>query len=287
MQTDRYRLPMATPTAQSAWARNIDASYPSNVFAVVGFVVALVALGGKALIVDDLSLIGAAFASVAVFLGWAIGRELDPDTPWVANIALIAALIAALFFTPAALATGVVLIAVRSVAGTVGSPLSRLDLFVVAGLAAFAAFDPVLWIAGLAVLAWLVRAPEVGDLRSWGVGAFAAGAAGGLGFLWYQWSTDALESIEVTGTAYALAAVAGLAMLLAARPLAVTSLTDSGSGSISWMRVRSARIAAGASCMWAAVIGGVDGFWSIGPVFAALAVAAVFRVFVQSASKPA
>ena len=196
------------------------------------------------------------------------------------------ALMIALFATPAALATGVVLVSIRMVAGTVGSPLSRLDVIVVAGLGAFAALDPVLWPAGLAALAWLVRAPEVGPLRTWGTAAFGVGATAGLGLLWYQWSSGSIEPVDVTTTAYVLAGAAGVAMLFAARPLAVTSRTDSDSSVIAWTRVRSARIATGAICMWAAVIGGIDGFWSIGPVFAALAVAATFRVFVQPAAKP-
>ena len=150
----------------------------------------------------------------------------------------------------------------------------------------FAALDPALWVAGLALVAWLVRAPEPGTLRRWGQAAFGVGAAAGLGVLAYQWSNGSLESVDVTATAYALAAAAGLAMIVAARPLAVTSSTDSGSGIVEWTRIRSARVAAGSTLMWAAVIGGVDGFWSIGPVFAALAVAAVFRVFVQPAARP-
>lgn len=288
MQTDTrpYRSRMATPKFDSALSRHMDASYPSNVFALVGFLVSALILGAKSLLTDDLSIIGAGFAAVAVFLGWAVGRELDPDTPRVANISLVVALMIALFATPAALATGVVLVSIRMVAGTVGLPLSRLDVIVVAGLGAFAALDPVLWPAGLAALAWLVRAPEVGPLRRWGTAAFGVGATAGLGLLWYQWSSGAIEPIDVTTTAYVLAGAAGVAMLLAARPLAVTSRTDSDSSVIAWTRVRSARIATGAICMWAAVIGGVDGFWSIGPVFAALAVAATFRVFVQPAAKP-
>nr|MDJ0791281.1 hypothetical protein [Acidimicrobiia bacterium] len=112
------------------------------------------------------------------------------------------------------------------------------------------------------------------------------GSVVGLGILWYQWTEGTFVAAEVTTTAYVLAAVAGGAMILAARPLAVTSPTDTGSGTVESVRVRSARIAAGSFCMWAAVIGGVAGFWSIVPVFCALAVAAVFRVFIQPAATP-
>ena len=63
MQTDRYRVDMRTPTVDSALARNIDTNYASNVFALVGFAVALAVLGAQALLTDERSLIASGFAA--------------------------------------------------------------------------------------------------------------------------------------------------------------------------------------------------------------------------------
>lgn len=275
---------MAAPQLPSALSRTVDLTYPSNRFAVAGFVVAVLALGTKALIVDDLTLIGAVFAAVAVFLGWAAGRELDPGTPGVAALGMVLALVIALFAAPAALATGVAMIGLRLVSGTIGAPATWLDVAVFAGLGVVTGATPILWIVGGAILMWLLRAPEVGPLRTWVTVAFIVGAAGGLGWLWYQWNDGRIDDVEITATAYVLAAAAGAAMMVAARPVTVTAPTDAGSEDVDRLRIRFARLAAGSFCMWAAVIGGTTGFWTIGPIFAALVAAAVYRFFVQPAA---
>ena len=51
-------------------------------------------------------------------------------------------------------------------------------------------------------------------------------------------------------------------------------------------RLQMARVATGSFCMWAAVVAGVEGFWSISPAFAALVIAAIYRVFVHPATPP-
>ena len=277
---------MAGPSIPSALSRPIDAAHVSNRFALAGFGVAAVVLGIKALVSDELSIVGAFAGAVAVFLGWAVGRELDPDTPGVAALAMILALAVAIFSTPAALATGVALIGVRVVSGTVGAPVTWIDTAVFLGIGVVVGANPILWIVGVSILMWLMRAPEVGALRNWVTAALLVGSAGGLGWLWSRWNAGLIDDVEITATAYVLAAAAGAAMMLASRPVQATSPTDSGAGTVDPVRVRFARLAAGAYCMWAAVIGGTAGFWSIGPVFAALVAAAIYRVFMQPAAAP-
>jgi hypothetical protein len=275
---------MKGPDVPSALSRALDLSYPSNRFALGGFAVSLVALAVKAVVTDDLTLIGAAAAALAVYLGWAAGRELDPDTAGVSMLAMVLALVFALFATPAALATGVALIGLRVVVGTVGMPVTWLDAVVFLTIGALIGVTPILWIVGISILIWLWKAPEVGELRAVVMGSFVVGAVGGLGWLWYQWSQDQVESVEITATAYVLAGLAAVAMIVAARPVSVTSLTDVGESTIDPARVRLSRVAAGSYCMWAAVIGGTAGFWAIGPIFAALVAAGIYRFFVQPAA---
>ena len=188
------------------------------------------------------------------------------------------------FGTALPLVTGIALLALRMIAGTVGAALSRFDVPVVVVVGVLCVLDPVSWIMGLAVAIGLWSAPEVGSLRRIGLVALGVGIACGVGLGAWQ-GTLGLDDVEITGTAYALAAAGGLAMVFAAQPLPVTSPTDAGGAIVDPRRIRLARVAAGSFVMWAAVVGGVDGFWSISPVFAALVAAAIYRVFIQPAHR--
>jgi hypothetical protein len=266
--------------------RTLHPEIPSHRVAFGGAVVAFAVLGVWSFSRSDLTLFGAAAGAVAVFLGWAVARELDPDTTGVAAVALALSFAAAMFVVPSALVTGIALITLRVIAGTVGAALSRFDLPVVVVVGMLCVLDPVSWIMGLALAIGLWSAPEVGSLRRIGLVALAVGIACGIGFGAWQ-GTLGVGETEVTGTAYALAAAGALAMVFAAQPLPVTSPTDAGGEIVDARRIRLARVAAGSFVMWAAVMGGVDGFWSIGPVFAALVAAAIYRVFIQPANRRA
>ncbi|HSJ72453.1 MAG TPA: hypothetical protein VLA29_12495 [Acidimicrobiia bacterium] len=266
--------------------RNLDPGLTSNRIAVGGGVVAFVVMAGLSFVRDDLTLIGAVFAAVAVFLGWALGRELEPDLPSMATVSMVISLIFTVFVVPSAIAVGIALIAIRLVAGTVGASLKAFDIPVLVGVGFLAASDPALWIVGLAAGAWVWAAPEVGPLRRITAVAYGISVVAGLGLAaWRFWGTGDL-SFDVTQTAYVLAAAAGAAMLVSARRIQVSSLCDAGDAAIDRERVRLARVTVGSILMWAAMVGGVDAFWSLGPVFAALLTAAVYRVFVHPASVP-
>lgn len=266
--------------------RHLDPGLASNRIAIGGGVVAFVVMAGLSFVRDDLTLIGAVFAAVGVFLGWAIGRELEPDLPSMATVAMVISLAFTVFVVPSAMAVGIALIAIRLVAGTVGASLKAFDVPVLVGVGFLAFSDPALWIVGLAAGAWVWAAPEVGPLRRISVVGYGIGVVAGLGVAaWRVWGTGDL-SFDVTQTAYVLAAAAGAAMLVAARRIHVSSVCDAGDTVIDRERVRLARVTAGSILMWAAMVGGVEAFWSLGPVFAALVIAAVYRVFVHPAAGP-
>ena len=262
--------------------RELDPRLPSHRVALLGGAAGFAGLSLVGWLRDDFSLFGAVFGAVAVFLGWALSRELDPDRPDAAYYAMAVAFAAAVVDAPSALAAGVALIAIRLVAGTVGAALQPVDLVVFAGTVGLAAATPILWVAGAALGIWAWVAPEAESNRLQVRVAFVIGAAAGLGFAaWQTWFGSGFDT-EITLEAYVAAAMAGGAMILSVRHLPITSTTDEGSDLISPERIRLARIVTGAVVMWAAVFGGIGGFWALGPVFAALVVAAVYRVFVHA-----
>jgi hypothetical protein len=114
--------------------------------------------------------------AVMVFLGWAVGRELDPDEP---RSAFVAALVAALLLIggsgPAGAMVGI-LLALRIVVRSTGKAPSLLDLALIVPLAATFAWLPRGWVGGAAMaaaLVWDTRLPRPGRVRNL-LGAAAA-----------------------------------------------------------------------------------------------------------------
>ena len=206
---------------------------------------------------------GVPIAALAVFLAWAISRELDPDRPKVASWSMALAFGALVYELPSAAAAAVALIAVRVIAGTVGKQITWVDVVALAVFGVAAGSNPVIWLPGLAIGMWLASSPEVGDLRYFGLAALVAG--GGVS-AWFAGPS----SVEITQEAYILAAVGAAAMLFAMTPRTVVAMTDSRSGPVDASRVALARRAAGSFLMWGAVMGGVAGFWMVSPILAAL-----------------
>lgn len=121
----------------------------SAIFGAVGLAIGLV--GGS-----DSWLWGGAAAAIAAFLGWALGREIDPDQQSTAVLAMAISGVVALVSAPQLLVVAVLLIATRILAGTVGNQIRGADLLVVIGAAAYAGSQPVAWpIAALLVFAVL------------------------------------------------------------------------------------------------------------------------------------
>lgn len=215
-------------------------------------------------------------AAVAVFLAWAVGRELDPDRPQVGLWAMPVAFAALIYDLPSALASAAALVAIRVVAGTTGGPVTWVDVVALAFVGFLAGSDPVLWIVGLTLVIWLLTAPEVGGLQIVAMSALGIGIGIGV------WLAEP-DAAEITQDAYLLAAFAGGVMMLAMTPKSMTSVTDTRSGPLSVYRVGLARKTAGAFIMWAAVMGGVAGFWTLSPLLAALIATAFAKWFTAGA----
>lgn len=109
-------------------------------------------------------------AAVMIFLSWAIARELDPDFPRSAFVAVaVAALILAGGSEAAGASVGV-LMALRIAGRSTGKQPSLLDLVAAPVLAAAFAWLPRGWIGGVAVavaLVWDTLLPQPGPRRNY------------------------------------------------------------------------------------------------------------------------
>ena len=255
----------------SGFGRPIDWRYASNRFAIATWVVSLAVYLALAWWDERFTYLGAVAASVAVFLAWTIGRELDPGHTSVAGLAAMGSFGVVFIGAPAALVVFGALIAVRAVAGTTGRAMRWGDLAAL-GAAGFASGGAVWsWSIAIVLFAWLKAGPHVGPRRWWGVVALGVGFVAG----WYFGELDPIVfSAESALLAVGVVVVTMLAMVTVSTP----GRTDSGKTDISATRVRLARGAAGAVCFSAVVLGGRDALIQVGPVSCVLVATAVVVV---------
>lgn len=258
----------------SSLSRDVDPRYPSNRLAIAGALIAGVATALANLFGLDTGL-GPFSAAVGVFLAWAIARELDPDYPASAAVAMPASLVLLLAIGPASLLVSMgVLLGVRLVAGTVGAPLRTLDIIGVVGLAAFLGTNPIGIVGlGAVVIGVVVDEPRRNRALLITASAVAAFVAAVLvsGLEW-TWTTP-----DTAGwIALAIAVVATLLVIPAALP---TSSTDLHTGRVLRWRVTAARIVAGFAVVAGFALAGGPGFAALaGTAAAALAGTAIRRI---------
>lgn len=258
-------------SAVTGLGRGFDSQLRSNRIALAGTALATATYAGLTF-VTDARLLDAPIAGIVVFLGWATGRELDPDRPQVAAWSMLLTFAASIYILPSGVAAAAALVAIRLVAGTVGARVTWLDVAIFSLLGYASGSTTVLWIVAITLVMWLVTGPEAGRLRYVGLASFVAGIVAGA-------VLSELATADITQNAYILAAVGGAVMMAAMRPRAVVSPVDSGSGHVDPLRVGFARKTAGSFLMWAALMGGVAGFWSISPVLGALVATAFAKWF--------
>lgn len=258
----------------SSLARHIDPGVPSNRLAIGGTLTAALVVGLTTLLGVDTGL-DPFSAAIGVFLSWAIARELDPDHPVAAAIAMPVSLLLLILLGPSSLlvSTGV-LLGLRMTAGTVGAPLRSLDI---AGIVALSALlgTTTLGIVGVAALVAGVLVEEPHLKRS-----IAIIAASTTGFV----AAALISGVEWTWTvpnpvgwaALAVGTVAAVSVIPAATP---SSPTDRQSGLVRSERVTEARVAAGVAVLAGFVLTGETGIVALaGTAIAALAGTAVRRI---------
>jgi len=117
--------------------------------------------------------------AVMLFLGWAVARELDPDSPRSAFVAAAACGGILLAGSAPAGVSVALLVALRIVVRSTGKAPTLVDLVGLTVLAAAIALTPRGWIGGVivaAALAWDSRLPEPGTRRNHAGAAVVVGA---------------------------------------------------------------------------------------------------------------
>lgn len=262
------------PEQLTSLSRAVDPRYPSNRLVIVGAAAAALIVGVSSLAGFDTGS-EPLLAAVGVFLAWAIARELDPDHPASAAIAIPLSFVLLLVLGPASLlvSTGI-LLGTRLAAGTVGTPLRPLDIggiIVVAGLLG----TDLIGAVGVAAMVVGVLISE--RLRGRGFGmAIAAGAA----FTVVGIVSDAQRSWDAPGTTAWIVLAATVISVLAVIPApSPTSSTDRQTGTLLRWRVTVARAVAGLAVVAGFVLVGGTGIAALAATATAALAGTAIRQF--------
>ncbi|MDA2979654.1 MAG: hypothetical protein O3B42_07850 [Actinomycetota bacterium] len=256
---------MASNRSAAGLTRGFNLQRLSNRIAVFGWLSSFVLFLGIAVVWDWMSYPQTVTSSAVVFMGWAIGRELDPDRPHVATATMALALGLVFVSIPAGIVVYSSLMALRMVSGTTGRALAEIDLVLVAAVGFGSGGTIWAWPIGLVAFAWLKTAPEVGRLRWFAIGALGGGFAVG----WYL-QDGSLGRIDITLETVVIMVGAAVVTAIGVLSASVTGRNDARSGLLDLRRLRLSRIAAGLFVAAAALAGGTDAFWQIGAVSAGI-----------------
>ncbi len=255
-------------------ARNLDPRLPNHrvwMLAAVAGAALTVALG------QGEGATGRAFrGGLAVFLAWAIARELDPDETRTANLAALLAIGAVgLLGAGNALPGVLILLTARLVVRSTGNPPTFVDHFVILPAWSFFAAGTVSgWLAGL-ILAFAVardhRLPSPAPPRSL-ISAFLISAIASGGVLLKDAFAPGWETPGAPEVALALIGLVAGASLRGYIPAAKADLTGEA---LDPFRLQSARrhILVGAGL--ATLVGGSAGTVEMAPVWVALTACAL------------
>lgn len=200
---------------------------------------------------------------IAAFLGWAIARELDPDHPLTALVALAGSALLAMWSAPLLLLSAVALGAFRLMAGSVGGPgPTTIDLVVIVGMAAYAGWHIEGWFLAMILVAGVVVGSGMLGVP-WALAAAVAAVTAAIVSDTGPHPGD--ESARIL--AVPILILITLALALPAQP---RSRTDIGKVPLDGRRVRAARVLAGLAVLAAVIASDVYGLTEIGPLTAAV-----------------
>jgi hypothetical protein len=245
---------IATPFHVSAMGRPLDPHYPSNLLAIAGSVGTGIVFAIFNLFASEPLASSPFAAGMAVFLAWAIGREIDPDNNAAAALAMLVAAVYSVLAAPSVMLGAGMLITSRLASGTVGIYLKSIDRIVLIALggllgagATTAAALPAL------IAAILIIQPRVIQTLFLAIGTATAGA------LVYSLRQPEVARTSLEPSSLVALAIIGLAVariLPAADPV---SPTDIGGREIQGRRVTSARVAVAATIVLAFILAGNHG----------------------------
>lgn len=260
--------------------RTIDLRIQSNRYVVlvtiVAGAVALAAAPTGDRIRDAVTVAGSAF------LGWALGREIDPDRVITAALAAPAAGLVAWIDAaaghPASLgAIYLVMLTARILVRSTGRPPTTLDLAIHLGVVVWLAWGSIAWVPAVGLAVGLVLdtrlpAPAPTPQLWWGgaIGITASLVAGLTG--------DTPLWIAPRPAEWVPMAVGVLGALFLIRPETVMAPADTGESFLDPQRLLVARIATGISAILISVVGGANGISAIGAVWVVLAAGGLVRI---------
>lgn len=258
--------------------RPVDPRHPTNlalliVLAAVLAGVVIVRLTAGAALLDGLY--GSLRATLAVFLAWALAREIDPDHPLSAFVATALALPAALLLPPAVLLLSfLLLLPLRTVNRTVGLPARPADAAVTLGLVWFV-WQGYLWVgvtlAGAFLFDGLLSAP---NRRRIGLAGVPVGVGAWTWIVHGGSAPGAPHGAWLAGTA----AAAVVFLPVVAGSSRVTSVGDVTGEPLDPRRVQAAQALALLAGVGTAVVGGEAGVSALLPLWSALAGTGLYRV---------
>ena len=270
-------MPLKPYRVTRLW-RPFDFRKTSNRIAMIGpVVVGLGSFGVDIVTGNSPQLPEAVWASITAFLAWATARELDPDRPHTATLAMglaAVAAIAGLWEVPLVVSAAAVL-GLRVLVGTVGGDLKPFDLIVFVGLAVFAGTRIEGWVVllllGLGLLdsrppRYLYAVPTM--LIGAGLGGYLAGVG--------------LPRGPATDEVYLWAMITIAAIPLAVRLTRIRSRTDVFDHPIRWPNVRAARVMAGFVVIGGLLASSANEVVLLVPVLAALVATALARTFIPA-----
>jgi hypothetical protein len=269
----------------SGLARPVDTHYPTNRW-IAGIAVAVLAAAWlwRGLATDAWLAAGgwAALAALALFLAWALARELDPDRELAAfgaaGVMLPVLAAAGLDWTPLPdlAALFLLLLALRTLNRTTGLGALPADGLGVLGLGLWLALSgqPLFLAAGVAALLLDGLLPPRSLRRVLGAAAAGAVAAGIVVAAAPALPAPAPEPLPLLA-ALVLAALFTPSILGAGR---LASVGDEPGEPLSPVRVRAAQVLALATALAASAWTGADGLAALLPLWAAMAAVGVSRL---------
>jgi hypothetical protein len=255
--------------------RPFDLSQTSNrilIFGIAASGVASVAwdlVGG-----DSPDVVDALWVAAASYLSWAIARELDPDRPGTATLAMTLGGVAVILgpWETSLVMSAAALLGLRVLSGTVGGDLKPFDLVVFVGLAVFAGMRIEGWVVVLLlVLGVLDSRPRGYELAipAMLIGAVAAGYIMDAGLP----DNPMADEVPLWGL------IAITAIPLSVRAVRIRTRTDIFDHPIRWPNVRAARVMAGFVVIGGLLASDADSVVLLSPVLAGLVATALVRTF--------
>jgi hypothetical protein len=242
------------PEQLSSLSRVVDPHYASNRLAIAGAASAALIVGVAGLAGIDLGS-GPFTAAVGVFLAWAIARELDPDHPASAAIAIPLSFVLTLALGPASLlvSTGV-LLGTRMAAGTVGAALRPLDIGGIMVVSALLGTN-LIGATGVAAIVVGVLVGEQRRARGIGIAIAAVTAFTVVGVV-----SDVQRTWDAPGTtAWIVLAATVISVLVVIPAPSPTSSTDRQTGVLLRWQLTVARAVAGLAVVAGFVLVGETG----------------------------